>query len=278
MNAMDLCEALGDVREEYLREAQAVRELSGARAKAGRKRKRLVLLAACVCLVLASATVLASGGFGIRVLERFTDRQLAADLSESGYDLSVEIQRIPADALKGEVREAGAEIVRQYREYEPYSSWFPGHWRRTFSSRAEGAGYIGLDGLKQPELDAEEQETEVNVFGDAGGAIRSLTLDTAYTAGDIRLQCSARIYTEDYTEDITAGVRTTESAVYTESFYTTESGLPCQILISSALESGYAGMDGYLADGGVLYCLHIAYLEADARRARELLCQWAGGF
>lgn len=78
MNAMDLCEALGDVREEYLREAQAVRELSGARAKAGRKRKRLVLLAACVCLVLASATVLASGGFGIRVLERFTDRQLAA--------------------------------------------------------------------------------------------------------------------------------------------------------------------------------------------------------
>ena len=118
----------------------------------------------------------------------------------------------------------------------------------------------------------------MNVYGDDDGTILYLTLDTAYTAGDVRLQFSAEIYTEHCTGDITAGVRTTESAVYTESFYTTESGLPCQILISSALESGYAGMDGYLADGGVLYCLHIAYLEADARRARELLCQWAGGF
>ena len=59
--------------------------------------------------------------------------------------------------------EAGAEIVRQYREYEPYSSWFPGHWRRTFSSRAEGAGYIGLDGLpSESTLQKKNGETHGN--------------------------------------------------------------------------------------------------------------------
>lgn len=277
MNTMDLLEALGDVREEYLREARAVRD-PAARASGRGKRRRAVLLAACVCLVLASVTALASGRFGTWVLTIFTDRQLAVDYSESGYDLLVDAERIPADALKGDVREAGAEIARQYRDYRPYSSWFPGHWRRTFPSRAEGGDYIGLDGLKQPELDAEEQETEVNVYGDADGTIRSLTLDTAYTAGDIRLQFSARIYTEDYTEDITTGVRTTEHAAYTESLYTTERGLSCQVLTSTALESGYAGIDGYLVDGGVLYDLHIAYQEAEAERAQALLHQWADGF
>ena len=272
---MELCEALGDVREDYLREAQALRD--PARANGGRRR-RAVLLAACVCLALASVTALAAGGFGIRVLTVFTDRRIAADFSESGYDLSVDVARFPVEALQGEVRTAGEEIARQYREYDLYSSWFPGHWCRTFSSRAEGTGYIGLEGLKQPEVDAEEQETAVNVYGDEDGTILYLTLDTAYTAGDVRLQFSAEIYTEHCTGDITAGVRTTEHAAYTESVYTTQRGLSCQVLTSTALESGYGGIDGYLVDGGILYRLHIACLEAEAQQAQTLLHQWADGF
>jgi hypothetical protein len=41
------------------------------------------------------------------------------------------------------------------------------------------------------------------------------------------------------------------------------------------LGNGYAAIDGYLVDSGILYNLHIAYLEKDAKPAKDLLYQWA---
>ena len=65
---------------------------------------------------------------------------------------------------------------------------------------------------------------------------------------------------------------------FTESYYTTPKGIPLHIIESTALESGYMGLDGYLIKGGVLYNLHIAYLEKDKEQAKALLYEWADLF
>ena len=43
----------------------------------------------------------------------------------------------------------------------------------------------------------------------------------------------------------------------------------------AALESGYAGLDGYLVQDGVLYHLHLSFRQEEAGRAEDLLHQWA---
>lgn len=63
MNGYDVIEALGEAADEYVEEAEEIRELKGSRIfKSGKYRRNLVLKAAAVCaflLVLPTATVLA---------------------------------------------------------------------------------------------------------------------------------------------------------------------------------------------------------------------------
>ena len=66
-----------------------------------------------------------------------------------------------------------------------------------------------------------------------------------------------------------------ENIDFSESFHTTKSGKTLHVIDQSAMESGYLGKDGYLVVDGILYELHLAYLEKDAARAEELLIQWA---
>ncbi len=279
MKKIDFCELLSDIHEDYLEEARTLRnQPPAAQAKSGRKLSAL-LIAACICLLISSVTVLAASDFGTQIITFFTDRgEQGSDLIESGYDIRISIERIPTKALTGEVREIGASIMQQYKEYQPYSSWFPGHWQKTFASRESACAYIGFDGLKQPDLGLPEVETKLSVYGDRSGEILFLYLETLYTDGDIRLQFFSEIYTENYPEEITTGFRTTESVAFEESFYTTGSNKRVHIIESSAMESGYTSMDGYLVDSGVLYQLHIAYPEKDAERAEILLYRWAEQF
>ena len=103
------------------------------------KKKRYIkwgAIAACLCLLMGSVTAMATSDFGTKVVEFFTSRsEPGSDFSESGYVLGVEVERIPQKALKGEIREVPAYIREQFDAYEPFMSWTPGLWQKTFESR-----------------------------------------------------------------------------------------------------------------------------------------------
>ena len=277
MNSLDFCETLGDIRPEWLAEAETV---GAPRRPAHRRKMRIaVLVAACICLICSSAAVLAASDAGTKLLSFFTDRREdGSDLVESGYDLSVSVEQFPTDAFSEALLDTGAVIVQQCREHTLYSSAVPGLLKIDFATRADACAFIGLDRLIRPDFPLAAGETTLSILGSAAGEIESLHLETSARDGDIRLQFFTEIYTEHHDGDFTLLARSTEHLEWRESFYTTRSGKSCHIIESSATESGYAGTDAYLVDGGILYQLHLAYRADDAQRAEELLHSWADCF
>ena len=244
-----------------------------------RRRIQWAILAACLCVMLCAVTAVATSGFGTRLIERFTSRtEPGSDYTESGYKLQVDVEKIPFSAMKGQIRDVPSFIREQFRVYKPYMSWFPGHWQKTFASRDEACDYIGFGKLKYPRWDLKETGTDLNVYGTDNGNVLSVMVETRYTAGDIRLQFFSKMYTEKYQGGITLSAITTEYAEFSESVRTTANHKRLHIIRQTALASGYLGLDGYLVEDGVLYNLHIAYLEEDAQQANELLHRWADLF
>ena len=72
--------------------------------------------AACFCLIFCTITVLAASGLGTRLINLF------AAPEESGFDLSVEIEKIPISAFTGDIREVSDIIRQQYDNYKPHYS------------------------------------------------------------------------------------------------------------------------------------------------------------
>lgn len=242
-------------------------------------RVRLLLLVACFVLIYCTITVFAYTGWGTRIIDIFTSRaEPGSDFSESGYDLSIDIEKIPVKLLKGEVQEVPSVIVQQFKDSKPHDNWYPGSWQKDFLSSAAAREYVGLKALGFLDWNLDEKSTNLMVTGNENGELLIIQLETHYQVGDIRLQAYSHIYTENYKEVITYGSRTTEDIVFTESFYTTDNQLQCHIITSTALESGYLMMDGYLVQDNILYNLHIAYLDKDAKQAKDLLYQWANLF
>lgn len=244
-----------------------------------RSRIRPWAVAACLCVLAGAMTALAAVGFGTRLVEFFTSRTApGSDYSESGYVLSAQVEKFSDDALKGKIREVPALIRRQFASYELYMSQSPGYWQKSFATRDDAYDYIGFDGLKHLQWDPEEKQTTLYVQGEEHGDMLSVSVETLYTVGDIRLQFFATIYTAHTDGEITVSTATTENVGFSEAFHTTESGKTLHVIAQTALESGYIGMDGYLVEGGVLYHLRIACLEKDATEAADLLWQWADLF
>ena len=244
-----------------------------------RSRIRPWAVAACLCVLAGAMTALAMVGFGTRLVEFFTSRTApGSDYSESGYVLSAQVEKFSDDALKGKIREVPALIRRQFASYELYMSQSPGYWQKSFATRDDAYDYIGFDGLKHLQWDPEEKQTTLYVQGEENGDMLSVSVETLYTVGDIRLQFFATIYTAHTDGEITVSTATTENVGFSEAFHTTESGKTLHVIAQTALESGYIGMDGYLVEGGVLYHLRITCLEKDATEAADLLWQWADLF
>lgn len=251
---------------------------AAAEVPAGRRRPRLrraVLAAACVCL-LASAAAVAAGG-GTWLLDSFTARGApGSDFTQSGYDLAADVEKFPVSALTGDIREVGEEIARQFQNYDPLSSWYPGTLRRThFPSAAEARAYIGLDALRGLDWDLEETRTILSVTGNSQGQLLRVGLETDYEVEGVRLQAFADIITEHDESAVVTGTRTTEDVAFSESLRATAGGRRYQVITDTGLASGYYGMDGYLVEDGVLYSLHLAYVKEDEALAESLLCQWA---
>lgn len=230
-------------------------------------------LAACICLVLLAGTAAAVSGGRTWLVEIFGGRG-----GETGYELGIDTGGIPTAELSENLQMVSAEIVRQFENYQPYSSWFPGHWMEKNFSSDEAWRFIGLESLRKPDWDLEEQYNNLNAYGDSEGKIDRILIDTGYQTGDIRLQAWAEIRTENFKGEPRLRSITEPGVHFEETSRTTPGGSRCQIISSSANERGYLILEGYLVENDVLYQLHIAYQEPDAARAEELLYQWADMF
>ncbi len=251
----------------------------GASRSTTNHRFPVALVATVLILILGGCMAIAASVFGTQLIDFFTsESESGTDFEQSGYDLAVFIEKIPVNDFSDEIQEVGDIIKQQFRDYKEYDSWYPGHWQSEFSSRDKACEYIGFDSLKQLDWNLEEVTTTLNVYGNEKGEILSVNIETSYIEGDMNVQFFSQIYTENYDEEITLGIRTTESVEFEESFLTTDNSKQCHIISSSALESGYMGLDGYIVDEGVLYRLHIAYKEKDSAQAMELMHKWANMF
>ena len=228
--------------------------------------------AACLCVLFGTVSVMAATGLGTKLTRFFSSRE------ESGYELSAEIVRFPADVLQGEIREVPDLIKQQFVSYEPFMDWFPGSWEKAFETRDDACDYVGFNKIKRLHWSPQEEQTLVRVQGTEQGDITSVSVETSYTAGDIRLQFFSDIYTENTEGEITVLTAMAEKVGFTETFRTAGSGKTIHVIEQTAMESGYLSKDGYLVEEGILYHLHIAYLEKDAGRAEDLLMQWADLF
>ena len=270
MNAKEFSDAMSELDGRYIDEAISYTKNAGRLRRL--HRIPAAAAAAVLALLLLGCAVLAAGGFGTQLKGFFHSDE------ESGYDLRVALEKTPVDALTGEVREVGGLIQQQFRDYNAFDSWYPGSWQTAFSTRDTACDYIGYDRLKRIDPGYAEEETLLDVLGNEQGQILSLTLETRYSVGEMNVQFFSQIYTEYYDEEIVIGDRTTESLEFEESVYSTAHHKSCRILRSSAMESGYLCMDGYIVNDGVLYTLHIAYRNEDSAQAEELLRRWADLF
>lgn len=265
MNAKKFSEAMGELDGKYIDEALSY---SAAARRPHRFRRVSVALTAAVLTILLMGTAVA-GVFGTQIVEFFTSH------TESGYDLDAAIEKVPAEELSGSVLEVGGVIERQFKDYKAYYSWYPGEWQTTFSTRDKACEFIGFEQLKPIGWDLEEQISTLSILGNEEGQILSLNLETAYAVNGMRAQFISRVYTENYDEEPVLGIRDSAGAEFEESYYTTDSNKQCHIINTSARESDYLCLDGYVVDESVLYNLHIAYKEGDSARAMELMRQWA---
>lgn len=231
--------------------------------------KPLVLCAAILCIM--TTTVMATG-LGSQLIRLISTKE------ESGYEVSFDTAKIPIHSLSSSLREVEEKIRQQYATHQPYYNWLPSLVYKKFTTLEDAARYLGYAKLQILQWDIPETETDICFSGDSEGRIDQISLETGYIIGNIRLQAFTLMYTEFYSGEFTFGTSTTESLEFTESLYTTQNQLECRIVKSGPLESGYYGQDGYLTADGLVYNLHIAYLEEDAPQADSLMRQWAEQF
>lgn len=271
-----LYRSLSNIDDEYIEEMM---QTSSVIVPVRRKpTKYYIMIAACIILVLSTATVLAKTHWGTQLIDMFTSRRPGTGpYTESGYDLLVDIEKIPIHKL-GEVKQVSQEIRKQMAAYQPTQSWYPNSWSKKYASAEEAIDFIGLDTIQKLDWKLEEKHASLTILGANNGDIKHISLETRYQECDVRLQAYTQIYTENYKEQVTYGARATEELSFGESYYTTKNDLQCHIITSTAMESGYLGMDGFIVKDGILYNLHIAYQQQDADIAEDLLHQWAEQF
>lgn len=273
MTGQELLEKMDLVEPEYIEAADS------KPAKKTHIWKKLGI-AACFCLLFGTITAAATGAFGTRLIRSFTASPKSSDEEESGYELALLVDRKPINSFSEEIQSLKKTFIKQFKESVPWSSFYPGSYYQSFSTSAEACNYIGLPGLKSVEWEGMDDDCcSLSALGNEKGQLLQLSLENDYKVNNIRLQAFTHIYTEYCKpEDLTFGSYTTESIQFTEEFKTNKQGKQYQIIRSSAMESGFLGLEGYLVDNGILYSLNIAYLEEDAEQAEELLLQWANLF
>ncbi len=278
-NNLKLLNCLNDVRDDFIHEAQHGAQKDLVTKNTIKKRSKRLTIAACLSFLLLSITIFASTEWGITLIDKYTSRkELGSDYSESGYSISVNIEKKSMNNFNGDIQQVPKLIIKQFKHDDPHSSWYPGDWQTSFTSSDEAINFIGLKELSRLNWPLDEEGTILNVHGNKSGEILSVTLETDYVLDNIRVQAFSNIYTEETDGPIDISSITTENVKFEGTYYKSPNQILCYIVTSSAQESGYYGLDGYLVQDGILYNISIAYLEDDKHKANELLYMWADSF
>ncbi len=208
---------------------------------------------------------------------------------EMGFRAETEVSPVPWKRFKGEIREAGQAIVKQYAEYTPpppESSIIslPGIYVRNFNNIDDAVEYIGLEELKTPAFPYEEYNCAVICEGDADGRVHKVVMklshinDKEYTA-----QETITILT-DAAED----TKIASGGVWTDEWprnvrflqYSTPAGNDCRIVVMKPrYESKYIGLTGYVVSGNAFCEINLgSVLREDTDHVIQILHDWADAF
>ena len=237
---------------------------------------RWCAIAACFFLLVGTVAVAATIDYAS------TPKETQPDFypHEEGYDLRLYIDRIPTTALKGGIQEVPAILRKKMEKPDLSSSLSLNSFLKKFASLKEAEEYIGLDILQVPDWDWGDAPATVYAHSnDESGEIAFLYLEQFTRTDNVGIQYFAYVYTEHWGSDVAYHrAHDDQSRTFTESFYTTKSGLQCHIISASAMESGYLGMSGFIVQDGIKYHIHVSFLPSDAERAEEILHQLADQF
>ena len=273
MKELEFLEKINDIEPALLEERSAARKWSRP------KILRIAAIAAALVLVLAGTVYGITKGIELRKTDN-------PGTEEQGFEAKVELPLVPWDSFKGEVREAGEKIVKQYENYVPepaYSSYYadPGQYTRQFESLDEAVAYLGLEGLKTPTFPFDEYECNVTAHGDEAGRVDTLRLSARHVdRNDIGAQESVTILTDaaPQSEYVSGGVWTYEFPRDVEFLrYTTPGGNDCAIaVLKPEYDSDYMSLTGYVAAGSALYELNLGAVPREKyETALQILHDWA---
>lgn len=273
MKELEFMEKINDLDPELLEDGPA----AGKRSRS-KLIRRFVIAAAAVLLLAGTAYGVAKG-----IELRKTDNP---ETDEQGFEAKAELPLVPWSSFKGEVQEAGAQIVAQHENYVPqpmYSSYYedPGLYSRQFDSLDEAAAYLGLEGLRTPTFPFEEYDCSVSAYGDETGEVSEVRINAQHIEpGRMNATETVTILT-----DAAQNAAFTSGGVWTYEFprdvefrhYTTPGGNDCAIAVLwPEYEVDGMGVGGYVAAGSAFYELWLGAVpreEVDA--AIQTLHDWA---
>lgn len=292
MHKEKVLEYMGEIEEQYIEEAGAVKENGKLRHK---KKKRFLASAACIALA-----ALLCGGAVMAKTCVVAIRNMFSTKEESGYDLELEIKKLPDTVFSGKVEEVHDILVKQFEEYEPIMSWYPGAYSVDFSTVEEAASYLGIDFLDHPLEDKPESVT-VDILGLESGAFTSILVKADYKIEGTLVQVWSQIYTDAASgEEGTAGLsvedgslfdtgersfldkreegdriiysqRAAEYLEYQMENGNTGSGQEAMLLCSSSNENQYVSQEGIFVKKDVLYMINVAVKEGEKEKGRKIL-------
>lgn len=283
MTSKDILESLNYLEDDIIE--SAAKETS-AKTKRRRNFRKWSVAAAMITVCIVGGTMMEAYGLTAKLGKFFFDDET------SEYELKV----YPIEEFTGEVREVENIIKKQIEEYSVYSSQAPESWFRYFDSSKEAMDYLGFEPMKIPAWEFEEQSVVLTILGNEDGKILSVSMEIDYEVDGIRMQSFSDVYTEHSKAEgirVSSGVYeylvwlldakveniivdTGEEIVEASSkyVYVTKNMKQGLVLKFNELQSGYASMEGYLVEGGVIYHMHVIYQEGGEERAEGLLYQW----
>lgn len=271
MNGTELLDQMGQIDPAYVEAADAIP------LPRRKRRVRWSVIAACLCFVMGAVVTMAVSGAGTRLIQGIVAPSESENPAKE-REILYSLRKIPFSAFKGKIQEAPQKILDQFDHYDPYQCTMPEHLLLRFDSYEEMLAYIGLDELRDLPWAGEEKLNSLLITGNKTGAVEFLSLSTLFSVGDLQMTYSIRAATNSSNGEISL-LYTHADTDFSFSSCTTPQGRECLIVKKiTPSEKGYYGIAGYILENGILYKLHIPYLESEADQAMEALSQWIHSF
>lgn len=291
MNGNDFLEALTELDNDVIETKLTKKE------RKPKRYLRWIAAAACLLIVFGGVTAYAEA--------RKMETKKIKTVSESGFSFRVDLEKISQKELSG-LADIPGKIAEQIKNYVPqpiHSNVIvdPCTVSEIYPGFAEAVERIGYDKICVPELPAcgghptdlgfsditgvskfDGSEVLLTVRGDAYGRILSVEIsydDISAETDHINMQPCITLITESYKE------KELELSSFWPNNYgwhteiehrTTQNGLDFDLITISGIDSGRrGGLDGCVANGSVLYTLHLSYELAQADEAMEIMLAWA---